>query len=112
MRCDRRRTCRLVAMRSSAHDDGLLRCKKSIGGIMKLVRYGQPGREKPGIVDSAGKIRDLSKIVPDITGATLSPASLNKIRKTKIDKLPPVRGNPRIGPCVGNVRHFIAIGLN
>ena len=79
---------------------------------MKLVRYGQPGREKPGIIDNAGKIRDLSKIVPDITGATLSPASLNKIRKTKIDKLPPVRGTPRIGPCIGNVRHFIAIGLN
>lgn len=79
---------------------------------MKLVRYGQPGREKPGIVDSEGRIRDISKIVPDITGETLSPASLNKIRKARMDKLPLVRGNPRIGPCVGKVRNFIAIGLN
>src|ERR1700686_803630 len=79
---------------------------------MKLVRYGAPGREKPGMIDAQGKIRDLSKVVLDISGDALSPASLNKLRKLKPDKLPLVRGNPRIGPCVGKIGNFIAIGLN
>jgi 2-keto-4-pentenoate hydratase/2-oxohepta-3-ene-1,7-dioic acid hydratase in catechol pathway len=79
---------------------------------MKLVRYGLPGREKPGIVDDEGRIRDLSKVVPDISGETLSDKGLAKIRKTNINKLPLVRGEPRIGPCVGHVGNFIAIGLN
>ena len=79
---------------------------------MKLVRYGNPGREKPGIVDSEGRIRDLSGVVPDIAGDVLSAKGLNKIRRTKIDSLPKVRGNPRIGPCVGGTRNFLAIGLN
>jgi 2-keto-4-pentenoate hydratase/2-oxohepta-3-ene-1,7-dioic acid hydratase in catechol pathway len=79
---------------------------------MKLVRFGPAGREKPGIVDAEGKIRDLSGVVPDIAGDALSPASLNKLRKVKIDKLPAVRGNPRLGACVGKVGNFIAIGLN
>jgi 2-keto-4-pentenoate hydratase/2-oxohepta-3-ene-1,7-dioic acid hydratase in catechol pathway len=79
---------------------------------MKLVRYGAPGREKPGIIDPDGRIRDLSGIVPDITGATLGPKSLAKIRKAKIDSLPKVRGAVRFGPCVGNVGNYLAIGLN
>ena len=79
---------------------------------MKLVRYGPAGREKPGIVDDNGQIHDLSKIVPDIAGDALSPKGLAKISKAKIDKLPIVRGNPRIGPCVAGTRNFIAIGLN
>ncbi len=79
---------------------------------MKLVRYGQPGREKPGIIDAEGRIRDLSKVVPDIAGETLSPKGLAKIKKAKIDKLPIVKGNPRIGSCVPQPRNFIAIGLN
>jgi 2-keto-4-pentenoate hydratase/2-oxohepta-3-ene-1,7-dioic acid hydratase in catechol pathway len=79
---------------------------------MKLLRYGPPGREKPGILDAEGKIRDLSGLVPDIAGDTLSPKGLEKIRKAKLDKLPLVRGTPRIGPCVGKVGNFIAIGLN
>jgi len=79
---------------------------------MKLVRYGAPGREKPGMLDAQGRIRDLSKIVPDITGDVLSPKGLAKLRKLKPDKLPLVRGNPRIGPCVGKVGNFIAIGFN
>ena len=79
---------------------------------MKLVRFGPAGREKPGIVDSTGKIRDLSGIVPDIAGEALSPAGLAKIAKAKIDKLPLVRGTPRIGACVGGTGNFIAIGLN
>ena len=79
---------------------------------MKLVRYGAPGREKPGMLDAQGRIRDLSKIVPDITGDALSQKGLAKLRKLNPDKLPLVRGNPRIGPCVGKVGNFIAIGLN
>src|SRR5262249_62309076 len=79
---------------------------------MKLVRYGALGREKPGMIDGEGRIRDLSKIVPDIAGEALSPTSLNKLRKLKPEKLPLVRGKQRIGPCVGKVGNFIAIGLN
>jgi len=79
---------------------------------MKLVRFGPHGREKPGIVDSRGGIRDLSKVVPDIAGDALSPKGLAKIRKTAIDKLPLVRGNPRLAACVGGVGNLIAIGLN
>ncbi len=79
---------------------------------MKLVRYGAPGREKPGMIDAEGRIRDLSKIVPDIAGDVLSPKSLAKLARLKPEKLPLVRGNPRIGPCVGKVGNFIAVGLN
>src|SRR5260370_7533658 len=79
---------------------------------MKLVRFGPRGREKPGIIDAKGGIRDLSKVVSDIAGEGLSPKGLAKIRKTAVDKLPLVRGNPRLGACVGGVGNFIAIGLN
>ncbi|MGZ5865944.1 MAG: fumarylacetoacetate hydrolase family protein [Xanthobacteraceae bacterium] len=79
---------------------------------MKLVRYGAAGREKPGIIDSEGRIRDLSKVVKDIDGAMLAAGGLAKIKKAKIDRLAKVSGKPRLGPCVGNVRNFIAIGLN
>jgi 2-keto-4-pentenoate hydratase/2-oxohepta-3-ene-1,7-dioic acid hydratase in catechol pathway len=79
---------------------------------MKLVRFGPASREKPGILDDKGRIHDLSGVVPDIAGETLSRAGLAKIRKAKVDKLPLVRGNPRLGPCVGGVGNFIAIGLN
>src|SRR5579883_3274001 len=78
---------------------------------MKLVRYGAPGKEKPGIIDAKGKIRDLSKIVPDIAGDVLSPKGLAKIKKAKIDKLKPVAGKPRLGPCVGGTCISFAIGL-
>ena len=79
---------------------------------MKLVRFGPLGREKPGIIDDKGRIRDLSKLVPDIEGEALSPKGLAKIRKAAVDKLPLVKGNPRLGACVGAVGNFIAIGLN
>jgi 2-keto-4-pentenoate hydratase/2-oxohepta-3-ene-1,7-dioic acid hydratase in catechol pathway len=79
---------------------------------MKLVRFGPAGREKPGIIDAKGKIRDLSKVVRDIDGEALSPAGLAKIRKANIDKLPLVKGNPRLGACVARPSNFIAIGLN
>ncbi len=79
---------------------------------MKLVRYGAPGREKPGIIDADGKIRDLSRIVKDIDGAMLASGGLAKIKKTNLKRLKPVGGKPRLGACVGNVRNFVAIGLN
>jgi 2-keto-4-pentenoate hydratase/2-oxohepta-3-ene-1,7-dioic acid hydratase in catechol pathway len=79
---------------------------------MKLVRYGAPGREKPGIVGDDGKICDLSKIVKDIDGAMLASGGLAKIKKANLKRMKPVSGKPRLGPCVGNVRNFIAIGLN
>ena len=79
---------------------------------MKLVRFGAPGREKPGIVGQDGKIRDLSKVVPDIAGETLSPKGLAKLRKTDLSKLPVVKAGTRLGAPVGGMRHFIAIGLN
>jgi 2-keto-4-pentenoate hydratase/2-oxohepta-3-ene-1,7-dioic acid hydratase in catechol pathway len=79
---------------------------------MKLVRFGAPGREKPGILDADGKIRDLSGVVPDIAGDTLSPAGLATIRNANIASLPVVPAGTRIGPCVGKVGNFIAIGLN
>jgi len=79
---------------------------------MKLLRYGAPGREKPGIIDGEGRIRDLSGHMPDLAGEALSPKSLAKLAKIKTDTLPLVRGNPRIGACVGRVGNFIAIGLN
>ena len=79
---------------------------------MKLVRYGAPGREKPGMIDANGKLRDLSKVVDDIAGDVLSPAGLAKLKKLKPEKLPLVKGKPRLGACVNGVGNFIAIGLN
>ena len=79
---------------------------------MKLVRFGPHGREKPGIVDFKGGIRDLSKVVPDLAGDALSPKGLAKIRKAPIEKLPLVRGSPRLAACIGGVGNLIAIGLN
>ncbi len=79
---------------------------------MKLVRYGAVGKEKPGLVDPEGKIRDLSGIVPDIAGDALTKKGLAKIAKANWEKLPLVKGKPRLGACVGNVGNFIAVGLN
>ena len=79
---------------------------------MKLVRYGNPGKEKPGLIDAEGKLRDLSAVVKDIGAEQLSPAALAKISKLKTDKLPLVKGKPRFGSPVANVGKFIAIGLN
>ena len=79
---------------------------------MKLVRYGKPGKEKPGLVDADGRIRDLSGVVPDIGPAQLSAASLAKLRRVNPAKLPLVRGTPRFGCPVNGVGKFVAIGLN
>jgi 2-keto-4-pentenoate hydratase/2-oxohepta-3-ene-1,7-dioic acid hydratase in catechol pathway len=79
---------------------------------MKLVRYGQPGKEKPGLIDAQGKLRDLSAVVKDIGPEQLNDAALGKLRKLKTDKLPLVRGKPRMGCPVNGIGKFIAIGLN
>jgi 2-keto-4-pentenoate hydratase/2-oxohepta-3-ene-1,7-dioic acid hydratase in catechol pathway len=79
---------------------------------MKLVRYGTPGAEKPGIVDKDGVIRSLEGVVPDIAGAVLSDEGLQKIRGLDLSSLPKVPENTRFGPCVGGTGKFICIGLN
>jgi ureidoglycolate lyase len=79
---------------------------------MKLVRYGSAGAEKPGIVDSNGKLRDLSGIIDDVAGETLSPTGLEKLRSISTNKLPEVGNSERIGSCVGKVGKFICVGLN
>src|SRR6266705_6528949 len=79
---------------------------------MKLLRYGAPGQEKPGLLDRDGKIRDLSGVVSDIDGAALAPASLDRLRRLDPATLPLVSGAPRLGPCVGSVPKIVAIGLN
>jgi len=79
---------------------------------MKLVRYGKPGKEKPGLIDLDGKLRDLSDVIPDLGPAQLSPKTLAKLAKLKTAKLPAVRGKPRLGvPFTGSSK-FVAIGLN
>ena len=79
---------------------------------MKLVRYGPPGAEKPGLIDIGGALRDLSAHVPDIAGAALSDAALDRLRALDPATLPAVEGAPRLGPCVGGTGKFIGIGLN
>ena len=79
---------------------------------MKLLRYGEPGQEKPGLLDAEGAIRDLSDIIEDVAGAALSPESLEGLRALDPASLPKVEGSPRLGPCVGRVGKFPAIGLN
>ena len=79
---------------------------------MKLLRYGPKGREKPGILDKDGKIRDLSAHVPDIAGSVLQPDSLKKLAALDPSQLPLASGELRIGPCVGKVGKFVCIGLN
>ena len=79
---------------------------------MKLVRYGEAGKEKPGILDAQGAIRDLSGVVKDIDVTAVSPEGLAKLRSVKVDGLPKVSGNPRLGPPIANVPKLVCIGLN
>lgn len=79
---------------------------------MKLLRYGQIGSEKPGVLGNDGEIRDLSGLITDIDASVLSDQSLQKLRDADLSKLPVVSGNPRIGACVGNIGKMICIGLN
>ncbi|SFS20424.1 2-keto-4-pentenoate hydratase/2-oxohepta-3-ene-1,7-dioic acid hydratase (catechol pathway) [Granulicella pectinivorans] len=79
---------------------------------MKLVRYGNPGDEKPGLLAEDGTLRDLSAVVDDINGGTLSASVLEHIRQLDLRLLPKVAGAPRFGPCVAGVGKFLCIGLN
>jgi len=79
---------------------------------MKLLRYGPIGAEKPGLLDNAGLLRDLSAHLDDITGNTLDDATLAKLRALDPADLPVVEGEQRIGACVGNIGKFLCIGLN
>jgi 2-keto-4-pentenoate hydratase/2-oxohepta-3-ene-1,7-dioic acid hydratase in catechol pathway len=79
---------------------------------VKLLRYGQPGKEKPGLLDKTNQIRDLSATIPDVAGNALSLHSLERLGAIDPNSLPFVPDHPRIGPCVGHVGKFICIGLN
>ncbi|MGR7122762.1 fumarylacetoacetate hydrolase family protein [Klebsiella aerogenes] len=79
---------------------------------MRLLRYGPPGQEKPGLLDKQGNLRDLSAWVDDISADTLSPEMLARLASLSAEELPLVAGSPRLGPCVGGSRKFICVGLN
>jgi ureidoglycolate lyase len=79
---------------------------------MKLVRYGEAGKEKPGILDAQGAIRDLSGVVKDIDATTVSPEGIAELKGVKVDRLPKVSGHPRLGSPIANVPKLICIGLN
>jgi 2-keto-4-pentenoate hydratase/2-oxohepta-3-ene-1,7-dioic acid hydratase in catechol pathway len=79
---------------------------------MKLVRYGRPGKEKPGLIDAEGQLRSLADVVPDIGPAQLAPKALARLAKLKADALPKVRGTPRLGVPFTGATKFVAIGLN
>ena len=79
---------------------------------MKLVRYGRAGTEKPGLIDKDGALRDLSRAIKDITPEALSPAGLKRLRALKTDRLPVVRGRPRLGCPLSGIGKMVCIGLN
>ncbi len=79
---------------------------------MKLIRHGNPGEERPGLIDAAGRMRDLSEIIPDIAGEVLDPDYLEKLAVLDAEALPLVPAGTRIGACVGRVGKFICVGLN
>ena len=79
---------------------------------MKLLRYGEPGHERPGLLDATGALRDLSGVVDDIAGDTLTAAGLARLRALDVEALPRVSGHPRHGAAVGRVGKFICVGLN
>jgi 2-keto-4-pentenoate hydratase/2-oxohepta-3-ene-1,7-dioic acid hydratase in catechol pathway len=79
---------------------------------MKLLRYGPPGAEKPGLLDAQSRIRDLSAVVPDLAGAALGAESMARLRRIDPASLPLAGGTPRLGPCVTGVGKFICVGLN
>ena len=87
-------------------------CPFQKGLFMKLLRYGDKGQERPALLDNNGQLRDLSAVVTDIAGETLSPQSIARLHDIDPSTLPLVEGSPRIGACVGQVGKFICIGLN
>ena len=79
---------------------------------MKLVRYGRAGAERPGLVDATGRLRDLSRVVEDITPEVLTPAGLKRLRAVKTDRLPAVKGKARLGCPLASIGKIVCIGLN
>jgi 2-keto-4-pentenoate hydratase/2-oxohepta-3-ene-1,7-dioic acid hydratase in catechol pathway len=79
---------------------------------MKLLRFGSPGQERPGVLHADGSIRDLSGVVKDIGGEALLPESIARVRSLDVNNLPRVDGSTRLGPCVSGVGKFICVGLN
>lgn len=79
---------------------------------MKLLRYGNPGQERPGILDAEGRVRDLSAHINDLDGIALSAESLSELARLDVSSLPLIEDSVRFGPCVANVGKFICIGLN
>jgi ureidoglycolate lyase len=79
---------------------------------MKLLRYGEIGAEKPGMLDEQGNIRDLSSIVGDISPSIIEAGDLDRLKSVDPTSLPRVEGSPRLGPCVGQIGKFVCIGLN
>ena len=79
---------------------------------MRLVRYGRSGAEKPGLVDAEGTLRDLSRVVRDVTPALLTPAGLARLRGLRVARLPVVKGRPRLGSPLAGVGKMVCIGLN
>ena len=79
---------------------------------MKLLRVGEPGKERPALLDEQGELRDLSHFIDDIAGDTLLPSALERLRQLPLSELPKISGQPRIGACVGRIGKFICIGLN
>jgi 2,4-diketo-3-deoxy-L-fuconate hydrolase len=79
---------------------------------MKLVRYGRPGAERPGAIDAEGTLRDLSRVIKDVTPAALAPATLRRLRGANLARLPVVRGRPRLGCPLAGIGKMVCIGLN
>ena len=79
---------------------------------MKLLRFGPAGSERPGMLDAEGRVRDLSGVIADLTGATIGPEGLAKLAALAPKSLPVIHGAPRLGPCVRKVSKFVAVGLN
>jgi 2,4-diketo-3-deoxy-L-fuconate hydrolase len=79
---------------------------------MKLVRFGRAGAERPGVIDGDGKLRDLSRVIDDVSGAALAPAALRRLRAAKLARLPLVRGRPRLGCPLASIGKMVCIGLN
>ena len=79
---------------------------------MKLLRVGEPGKERPAMLDEQGELRDLSHFIDDLAGDALLPSALERLRQLPLSELPKISGEPRIGACVGQIGKFICIGLN
>src|SRR4051812_30842665 len=102
----------MASRRTASAYNGSLPATFCRGTRMKLVRYGPPGREKPGMIDAEGNVRDLSQKIRDIDAGTLNPASMERLAGIDARQLPQVDRGVRLGPCVATPSKFLAIGLN